>query len=72
MRNAKYLIVGGGMTAAAAVDGIRAHDADGAIVLVGSEEHPPYKRPPLTKKLWAGGRRGRSSGTTPRSAAQSS
>jgi NADPH-dependent 2,4-dienoyl-CoA reductase/sulfur reductase-like enzyme len=51
----KYLIVGGGMTADAAVKGIREHDADGAIVLVGSEPHPPYKRPPLTKGLWSGG-----------------
>jgi NADPH-dependent 2,4-dienoyl-CoA reductase/sulfur reductase-like enzyme len=43
------------MTADAAVKGIREHDADGAIVLVGSEPHPPYKRPPLTKGLWSGG-----------------
>ena len=50
-----YLIVGGGMTAAAAVEGIRERDAEGAIVLVGSEEHPPYKRPPLSKKLWQSG-----------------
>ena len=50
-----YLIVGGGMTAAAAVEGIRAHDDDGTIVLVGAEQHPPYKRPPLTKALWSGG-----------------
>ncbi len=55
METTKYLIVGGGMTAAAAVDGIRAHDADGGIVLVGAEPHPPYKRPPLSKKLWSGG-----------------
>jgi 3-phenylpropionate/trans-cinnamate dioxygenase ferredoxin reductase component len=51
----KYLIVGGGMTADAAVKGIRQHDAAGAIALVGSEPHPPYKRPPLTKGLWSGG-----------------
>jgi 3-phenylpropionate/trans-cinnamate dioxygenase ferredoxin reductase subunit len=51
----RYLIVGGGMTADAAVKGIREHDADGSIVLVGSEPHPPYKRPPLTKGLWSGG-----------------
>jgi 3-phenylpropionate/trans-cinnamate dioxygenase ferredoxin reductase component len=51
----KYLIVGGGMTADAAVKGIREHDADGSIVLVGAESHPPYKRPPLTKGLWSGG-----------------
>ena len=51
----RYLIVGGGMTADAAADGIRRHDAEGAITLVGAELHPPYARPPLTKKLWAGG-----------------
>jgi len=51
----KYLIVGCGMTADAAVKGIREHDGDGAIVLVGAEPHPPYKRPPLTKGLWSGG-----------------
>ena len=51
----RYLIVGGGMTADAAVKGIREHDVDGSIVLVGAEPHPPYKRPPLTKGLWSGG-----------------
>jgi NADPH-dependent 2,4-dienoyl-CoA reductase/sulfur reductase-like enzyme len=51
----RYLVVGGGMTADAAVKGIREHDADGSIVLVGAESHPPYKRPPLTKGLWSGG-----------------
>jgi NADPH-dependent 2,4-dienoyl-CoA reductase/sulfur reductase-like enzyme len=50
----KYLIVGGGMTGDAAVKGIREHDADGSIALVGSEPHEPYKRPPLTKGLWSG------------------
>lgn len=51
----RYLIVGGGMTAAAAIEGIRERDAEGAIVLVGAEEHPPYKRPLLSKKLWSSG-----------------
>jgi NADPH-dependent 2,4-dienoyl-CoA reductase/sulfur reductase-like enzyme len=55
LETTRYLIVGGGMTADAAVRGIRQHDADGRIVLVGDEPHPPYKRPPLSKKLWAGG-----------------
>jgi 3-phenylpropionate/trans-cinnamate dioxygenase ferredoxin reductase component len=55
-KTAPYLIVGGGMTAAAAIEGIRERDAYGAIVLVGAETHPPYKRPPLSKKLWAGGK----------------
>jgi len=55
MKITKYLIVGGGMTGDAATQGIRDHDADGSITLVGSEAHPPYKRPPLTKGLWSGG-----------------
>jgi 3-phenylpropionate/trans-cinnamate dioxygenase ferredoxin reductase component len=55
MRSTRYLIVGGGMTGAAAVKGIREHDPDGSIALVGAEPDPPYKRPPLTKKLWDGG-----------------
>ncbi|MEO8288386.1 MAG: FAD-dependent oxidoreductase [Chloroflexota bacterium] len=50
----KYLIVGGGMAAAAAVKGIRDVDQDGSIGLVGQEPDPPYKRPPLSKKLWQG------------------
>ena len=55
MISTRYLIVGGGMTGDAAVKGIREHDPDGAIVLVGGEQHAPYARPPLTKKLWSGG-----------------
>ena len=54
MESTRYLIVGGGMTGDAAVKGIREHDADGSIVVVGAEEHAPYARPPLSKKLWAG------------------
>lgn len=55
MTTSNYLIVGGGMTADAAVRGIREHDSEGSIVLVGDEPHPPYKRPPLSKGLWSGG-----------------
>lgn len=54
MNATRYLIVGGGMTGDAAVKGIREHDVDGAIVLVGAEQHPPYARPPLSKGLWTG------------------
>jgi NADPH-dependent 2,4-dienoyl-CoA reductase/sulfur reductase-like enzyme len=50
----KYLIIGGGMTADAAVRGIREIDPDGSIGLVGMEDDPPYNRPPLSKKLWQG------------------
>jgi len=49
-----YLIVGGGMAADAAVHGIREVDADGTIGLLSAEPDPPYKRPPLSKKLWRG------------------
>jgi NADPH-dependent 2,4-dienoyl-CoA reductase/sulfur reductase-like enzyme len=54
MESTRYLIVGGGMTADAAVKGIRERDAEGSIVLVSAERHPPYARPPLTKGLWSG------------------
>ncbi|HSR42658.1 MAG TPA: hypothetical protein VLL48_10810, partial [Longimicrobiales bacterium] len=47
-----YLIVGGGMTADAAVRGIREVDADGSIGIISEESHPPYDRPPLSKGLW--------------------
>src|SRR3972149_10374513 len=47
-----YLIIGGGMTADAAVRGIRDHDKEGKIVLVSQENVPPYDRPPLSKGLW--------------------
>src|SRR6516165_3964355 len=50
----KYLIVGGGMTADAAIGGIRQGDARGTTGLIGAEPHPPYNRPPLSKGLWKG------------------
>src|SRR6516165_3448344 len=54
MPDYRYLIVGGGMSADAACRGIRDRDPEGAIGLVGEEEHPPYSRPPLSKALWQG------------------
>jgi NADPH-dependent 2,4-dienoyl-CoA reductase/sulfur reductase-like enzyme len=54
MAHYPYLIVGGGMTADAAVRGIREVDAGGAVGLVGAETDPPYARPPLSKALWKG------------------
>jgi len=55
MISTRYLVIGGGMTGDAAVKGIRELDGDGSISLVGGETHPPYARPPLSKKLWSGG-----------------
>lgn len=54
MSRYKYVIAGGGMAAAAAVKGIREIDAEGTIAVLSADEDPPYKRPPLTKKLWFG------------------
>ena len=54
MEHFKYLIVGGGMTADAAVQGIRSVDAAGSIALVSAEADQPYDRPPLSKGLWSG------------------
>jgi 3-phenylpropionate/trans-cinnamate dioxygenase ferredoxin reductase subunit len=52
MLHYKYLIIGGGMTADAAVRGIREVDQDGTVGLVSAESDPPYNRPPLSKGLW--------------------
>jgi NADPH-dependent 2,4-dienoyl-CoA reductase/sulfur reductase-like enzyme len=54
MQHYRYLIIGGGMTADAAVRGIRELDADGSIGLITAEDYPPYNRPPLSKGLWKG------------------
>ncbi|HKV44056.1 MAG TPA: FAD-dependent oxidoreductase [bacterium] len=54
MPHYRYVIVGGGMTADAAIGGIRQADPAGTIGLIGTEPHPPYNRPPLSKALWKG------------------
>jgi 3-phenylpropionate/trans-cinnamate dioxygenase ferredoxin reductase component len=54
MPHYSYLIVGGGMTADAAIRGIREVDPSGSIGLIGAESHLFYDRPPLSKGLWKG------------------
>jgi 3-phenylpropionate/trans-cinnamate dioxygenase ferredoxin reductase subunit len=54
MNTTKYLIVGAGMTGDMAANGIRDHDPDGPITMIGADSNPPYKRPLLTKGLWQG------------------
>ena len=54
MPDFKYLIIGGGMAANAAVQGIRSIDSNGSLGLLSTEPDPPYKRPPLSKGLWKG------------------
>ncbi|MFX1567557.1 MAG: NAD(P)/FAD-dependent oxidoreductase [Promethearchaeota archaeon] len=48
------MIIGGGMTADAAVHSIREIDVEGTIGLISNEEYAPYARPPLSKGLWTG------------------
>ena len=50
----EYLILGGGMTADAAVHGIREVDGTSEIGVIAAEPHAPYARPPLSKALWKG------------------
>jgi 3-phenylpropionate/trans-cinnamate dioxygenase ferredoxin reductase subunit len=49
-----YVIVGGGLAGASAMEGIRERDQKGSILLINNEKHLPYDRPPLSKKLWFG------------------
>ncbi len=49
MHVTKYLLIGGGLAAGRAVEGIREDDLNGPITLVGQEQHLPYNRPPLSK-----------------------
>lgn len=54
MKTYRYLIIGSGMTADAAVRGIRELDPDGSIGMIGAETDAPYSRPPLSKGMWKG------------------
>jgi 3-phenylpropionate/trans-cinnamate dioxygenase ferredoxin reductase component len=54
MTKYQYLIIGGGMTGAACMEGIREVDSAGSIGIISAETDPPYNRPPLSKGLWKG------------------
>ncbi len=54
MNNYDYLIVGGGMAAAAAAEAIRKIDGDSRLGMISAEPDPPYNRPSLSKALWKG------------------
>ncbi|CAM3320531.1 NAD(P)/FAD-dependent oxidoreductase [Mycobacterium colombiense] len=49
-----FVIVGGGLAAAKAVEALRDNNFDGHIVVFADEEHLPYERPPLSKEYLAG------------------
>jgi 3-phenylpropionate/trans-cinnamate dioxygenase ferredoxin reductase subunit len=52
--SAPIVIVGAGQAAAQAAVSLRGLGYDGGLVIVGDEPHPPYQRPPLSKKHLAG------------------
>jgi 3-phenylpropionate/trans-cinnamate dioxygenase ferredoxin reductase component len=54
MTKYEYLIIGGGMAASAAIEGVRSVDEHGSIGVISAEEDRPYDRPPLSKDLWKG------------------
>lgn len=54
MKEYRYVIVGGGMAAHAAVQGIREIDEHSPIGVFSLETTPPYRRPALSKDLWKG------------------
>jgi NADPH-dependent 2,4-dienoyl-CoA reductase/sulfur reductase-like enzyme len=56
-RSYSYIIVGGGLAGAMAVEGIRQHDTAGSILLMSAEQSVPYDRPPLSKQLWTGAKK---------------
>jgi len=54
MKRVQHLIVGGGMTGAAAARAVREVAPHSSLALIGADPHPPYNRPPLSKALWKG------------------
>ncbi|CAM3014988.1 FAD-dependent oxidoreductase [Mycobacterium intermedium] len=49
-----FVVVGGGLAGAKAVEALRDNDFDGQIILFADEKHAPYERPPLSKEYLAG------------------
>ena len=49
-----FVIVGGGLAGAKAVEALGDNGFDGDIILFADEKHPPYERPPLSKEYLAG------------------
>ena len=54
MNDKHIVIVGAGHAGGRAAEALRAAGHTGRVTLVGSEKHPPYERPPLSKELLAG------------------
>ena len=48
------VIIGAGLAGATAATELREQGYEGPVVLLGSEEHPPYERPPMSKEYLLG------------------
>jgi 3-phenylpropionate/trans-cinnamate dioxygenase ferredoxin reductase subunit len=51
MRSERHVVIGAGHAGGRAVEAMRNAGFEGEIVLVGTEEHLPYERPPLSKEI---------------------
>jgi 3-phenylpropionate/trans-cinnamate dioxygenase ferredoxin reductase component len=51
MNHRDVVLVGAGLASQRCAETLRARGFDGAIRMIGAEEHPPYDRPPLSKGL---------------------
>ncbi len=49
MSEQTFVVVGGGLAGAKAVESLRDQGFEGRLVLIGAEPHLPYERPPLSK-----------------------
>jgi 3-phenylpropionate/trans-cinnamate dioxygenase ferredoxin reductase component len=54
VRDVEFLIIGGGVAAAKAAEGLRAAGGEGAAVVLTAEPELPYERPPLSKEFLRG------------------
>jgi 3-phenylpropionate/trans-cinnamate dioxygenase ferredoxin reductase subunit len=54
VREVEFVVVGGGVAAAKAAEGLRAAGGEGAAVVLAAEPELPYERPPLSKAFLRG------------------
>jgi 3-phenylpropionate/trans-cinnamate dioxygenase ferredoxin reductase subunit len=54
VRDVEFVIIGGGVAAAKAAEGLRAAGGEGAAVVLTAEPELPYERPPLSKEFLRG------------------
>jgi 3-phenylpropionate/trans-cinnamate dioxygenase ferredoxin reductase component len=54
VRDVEHLIIGGGVAAAKAAEGLRAAGGEGTAVVMAAEPELPYERPPLSKDFLRG------------------